>query len=294
VADPIARGTAWFDALLGVGNATAGCMRSCAGGLLAAGLAAAAFGAVPSRDTGLTAEQIVARNAAARGGLDAWRNVRTMVWVGHLESGRDMESPVPFVMQMKRPDKTRFEVALEREKAIRAFDGRQGWKMKPPRRGEAELQPFTEEEVRFAKDAPGMDGPLIDHDAKGVGVELEGADEVEGRRAYRLRVSLPSGTTRHVWVDSATFLEVKYDRESRTGARTGTVSVYYRNYRAIGGLQFPMLIETRSADGRAAQKMVIDRVLLNPLLPDSEFAWPERPAGAPGPATSGARAQELR
>ena len=48
--------------------------------------------AVAAAEQGLTASQIVEKNVAARGGLDAWRKIQTMVWVGHIESAH---APVP-------------------------------------------------------------------------------------------------------------------------------------------------------------------------------------------------------
>jgi hypothetical protein len=253
---------------------------------IAAVTAGGDIAAVPKLSVG----QIVEKNVAARGGLEAWRKVQTMVWLGHLQSSTSAESAAPFVMQMKRPDKMRFEVTVNGEKSVRAFDGRQGWKVRPARSGKAPAAPFSDEEVRFAKDAPGMDGPLIDHEAKGIGVELEGTDTVEGREAYRLAVKLPSGATRHLWIDAKTFLEIKYDRESRGGRGTGTISVFYRDYRPISGLQIPMATETMGADGRFGDRMVIDRVLLNPPLDESQFATPGgriRQSAQPAQPTTG-------
>jgi len=222
----------------------------------------------------LDLRQILEKNLTARGGLDTWRKVRTMVWLGHLKSGSSAES-VPFVLQMKRPDKMRFEVTIDNEKSIRAFDGKEGWKVRPPHGGKPELRLLTPEEVRFARDAPGIDGPLIDHEAKGIAVELDGADEADGHKAYRLTAKLRSGAIRHVWIDATSFLEIRYDRETRGAAgEPGVVLVSYRDYRSIDGLQIPMTIETGSSNGRPGERMVIDHVLLNPPLPENEFSSP--------------------
>ncbi len=51
------------------------------------------------------------------------------------------------------------------------------------------------------------------------------------------------------------------------------MTVSYRSYRAIDGLQIPMTIETGSP-GRGVEKMVIDNVTLNPLLSNARFARP--------------------
>jgi hypothetical protein len=58
-----------------------------------------------------TAAEVIDRNVAARGGLDAWRKVNTMMWLGHLERGGRTDGPhIPFVMQLQRPNRTRFEI----------------------------------------------------------------------------------------------------------------------------------------------------------------------------------------
>jgi hypothetical protein len=263
-------------------------MRRIAALLLAAGAWTAAMAAESGVAPAPSASRIAEENVAARGGLEAWRKVQTMVWIGHIESGSAPDSLVTFVMQMKRPDKMRFEVTADNEKSIRAFDGSEGWKVRPPHGGKPGLLPFSPEEVHFAHDSPGIDGPLIDHEIKGIGIELEGTDQIEGRKAYRLAVRLPTGSTRRVWIDTETHLEVKYDRESHDAAgQVRTVSVFYRNYKTVEGLKIPMAIETGTGSGSGIERLVLDRVLLNPPLDDAQFGKP-RSAALPGlpPATA--------
>src|SRR5262249_40141447 len=114
--------------------------------------------------------------------------------------------------------------------------------------------------------------------AKGIKVALDGAEAIEGRRAYRLNITLPSGTTRRLWVDAQTFLEIKYDRQddARPG-QAGTV-LYYHDYRAIGPVRMPMKIEAQRQPGRRPiETMSIDEVTLNPELSDAHFERPEPP-----------------
>jgi len=226
----------------------------------------------------LSAAQIVEKNVAARGGLEAWRKIQTMVWVGHIESANAPAPNLPFVLELKRPDKARFEIKAQNQVTAHIYDGTHGWKLRPSRSGQPELQPYTPAELSFAKNGPGLDGPLMDYQAKGVAVTLDGIDEVEGHKAYRLSVKLASGVSHHVWIDAHNFLDIKYDRESRnTLGLSGTLSVYYRNYRTIEGLQIPHLIESGAGTGKATDKMVIDRILLNLPLEDLVFAKPGMP-----------------
>ena len=52
-------------------------------------------------------------------------------------------------------------------------------------------------------------GPLIDHAAKVTTVELLGAEPVEGKNAYKLRLTLKSGDQHSLWIDAATIEAAK-------------------------------------------------------------------------------------
>jgi hypothetical protein len=245
-----------------------------------AALAAAAVASAMATDRGappvreFTAEQIVEKNVAARGGLEAWRKIDTMVWVGHMESAH---APVPsmlFVMQQKRPNRTRFEINALGDRTVRVFDGQRGWKLRPDQQGKPQVKPFSFEEVTFAHAAQVIDGPLIDYLAKGNTVTLEALDEIEGRKAYRLGVRLATGETDQIWIDAQTFLDVRYDRPFEGGPGRNKVSVFYRDYKTVEGLQVPSVIETGAGLGARPDKMVIERIMLNAPVDDGAFARP--------------------
>lgn len=223
----------------------------------------------------LSAEQIVARNAAARGGLEAWRKVQTMLWTGHIESVHATVPSMLFILTQQRPNSVRFEINALGDKTVRVFDGSQGWKLRPGH-GRPQVQPYSSEELQFAQEGPGIDGVLIDSAAKGSSVEVQGVDEIDKRDAYHLVVHTASGETQHVWVDAKTFLEIRYDRPARAagGGASRTVSVVYRDYKATEGLQIPSLIETGVGSGNTPDRMVIEKVLLNPPLDALTFSEP--------------------
>ena len=247
-----------------------------AGSLAVSSLPVTALAAGSGTVPGLDLAKILEASAAARGGLEAWRKVRTMVWTGYVERADGSGPRMPFMFQQKRPNLTRFELAADRDTSVRVFDGRQGWKLRPSASGKPEPQPYSEAEVRAARDALVIDGPVLDAAAKGVHLALDGVDEVEGRKAYRLSAKLPSGTMQRVWIDAETFLELKYDRPARDAAgRPSTVLVYLRNYQTYEGLQIPFTIETGTpGGGPIADRLVIDRIAINANLPDGTFARP--------------------
>src|SRR5512138_2752744 len=156
----------------------------------------------------LSAAQIVERNVAARGGLKAWRDVSTLILSGKMEAGGTKNTDLPFVMEMKRPHKSRLQIRFQGQTAIQVYDGEQGWKVRPFL-GRNEVESFTPEEARLAANWAELDGMLIDAASKGTKVALEGTENVEGHPSYRLKLTLKDGTVRHVWIDASTFLEQK-------------------------------------------------------------------------------------
>jgi hypothetical protein len=225
----------------------------------------------PADSPALSAAQIVEKNVTARGGLTSWRGIQGMVWSGEIETPDG--SAVPFVLAMKRPNKTRFEIHKEGQVQLRAFDGEVGWKLRPAGNGSPKLQDYTPEEVAFEREGQGFDGPLIDYGAKGNDIRYAGVETVDGRRAYRLNVKLPSGGLLSYWLDAETFLDVKYERASRDSrGRAAVVSVYYRNYQSVNGLQFPSVLETKA--GAQGTKLRIEKFLVNPPLDDRQFSKP--------------------
>jgi hypothetical protein len=113
-----------------------------------------------------------------------------------------------------------------------------------------------------------------------VSADLDGIDTVDGRKAYRLSVKLPAGAERKVWIDAQTNLDIRYDRPATNPLKPGApVSVYYRNYEAADGVQVARSIETGVGSGGAdaGDKLVIDRVVVNPKLDDGTFAPPATP-----------------
>jgi hypothetical protein len=217
----------------------------------------------------LTAEEIVARNVAARGGLEAWRAVHAIRMSGLMDVGQGLQ--VPYTLHLQRPRKMRLDFLFDGEMVAQAYDGSVGWK-RPPHRGRYEL--MTPEELEAAAGQAELDGPLIDYEAKGHEVELVGREKVEGRDAFELTVTLSTGAARHLYLDAETFLEVKVDGHRTLRGQDRRMETFFRDYRRVGGLLVPHVVETRVEGVPTSQKIVIDGVELNPDLADRLFSPP--------------------
>lgn len=248
----------------------------------------------PAPEGLLTAPQLVERNAAARGGWQAWHQVQSMVWTGYAVGSADPLRKLPFLLEQQRPQSTRFEMVSEGQMAVRVSSATDGWKMRATASGKPELLPLGPDELRFAQGAPVIDGPLMDFFHRGATITLAGRDMVEGRSAYVLNIQLPQADVSHqVWLDAETFLELRLDRSFRNSAgHTSVSSVAFRQYQAFEGLQIPVVVETGAATDKAFNRLVIERVALNPALDADTFVRPTLPltrrAGAVTVDTRGA------
>lgn len=223
----------------------------------------------------LTVTQIVDRNVAARGGLQAWRAVSSVTFTGEMDAGGKKDMKLPFVFTLKRPHKSRLELRVEDQIAVQTWDGAQGWKLRPFL-GRTEAEPFTAAEARSAATDDELDGPLVDYARKGSRVELVGMDKVEGRSAYKLKITKTIGEPRYLWVDASTFLEAKIDGDPRKlDGKPHKVVVYYRDFKSENGLNVPHTLETVVDGVKGSHKMTIQTVSVNPPVDDSRFAKPQ-------------------
>ena len=222
----------------------------------------------------MTAAQVVDRNVSARGGQQAWKAVHTLSYTGKLDAGGKGNVQLPFELDMMRVRKTRMELQFNGQTAVQVYDGTNGWKLRPflNRR---DVEPFTPTELKAASMQADLDGPLFDYAAKGTKVELAGTEPVEGRDAYKLKLTLKNGQVQHVWVDAQTFLDVKTEgTPRRLDGKMHPVATYFRDFRTVNGLLIPFLNETAVVGVKKTEKIVIEKVVVNPKLEESRFSKP--------------------
>jgi hypothetical protein len=254
----------------------AGCVLSLAAATATTFTASTAYAAPAA----LSAEQIVDRNIAARGGLAAWRAVKTMTITGELDAGGKPNHALPFVLKEKRSRKTRLEVVFKDQTSLQIYDGTQGWKVRPFL-NRNEVETYTPAEAKSAAAEQDLDGPLVDYAAKGTQIALMGTDPVDGHPAYKLRLTLKNGEKRNLWIDAGSFLELKMDGEPRKlDGKLHNVAVYFRDYKTEHGLTMPRVQETAVDGVKETYKMTISRVAVGEPMDDSLFQKPQLAAAA--------------
>jgi hypothetical protein len=174
----------------------------------------------------------------------------------------------------------RLDMTVQGSVGTQAFDGTTGWVLMPFA-GVSEPDIMPPEVVAEARAQADFDGPLVDYAAKGHRVELVGSEPVDGKDAFKLKVTLKSGGIRHIYLDAQTYLEVKSEGTRQIGAGVTVESdARASDYRKVDGLMVPFALETGVRDSPQRQKMTVAKVELNVPIDDGRFRPPAKKSGA--------------
>lgn len=235
---------------------------------VASGSDAFAAPAAPAGASTLTAEEIVAKYVAARGGLKKIRSVQSLRESGRMTTGANREAVV--VRELKRPFKSRIEMTSQGTTAVVASDGTKAWRMSPFE-GDTAPVVLPAEAVQEAIEQADIEGPLVDWKAKGHRIDLAGRETVGTHDAYKIKMTLKSGATRYEYIDAKTFNRVRADSTRTLKGVPTRVTMSFGDFKKTAGLSFPRLV-TVDIEGRPqTMRVVVEKVEINPALADGRF-----------------------
>lgn len=238
-------------------------------------LVAAACLALPA--AAQTVDEIIAKNIQAHGGEAKLRAVKTLRVTGKLEAG---PMQVPVTIAFERPDMVRMEFTAQGMTGIQAYDGKTGWSVMPFQ-GKKDPEPMAADDLKDLQNQADLDGPLMDYKAKGNTVEYLGKEKIEGSDAYKLKVTRKNGTVETTYIDADTGLEVKTISKTMIRGNEAEVVTTFSDFREVEGMTFPFSSETSAVGSPQTQKIIVEKVEINPSLNDSQFHMPAAPLAEP-------------
>jgi len=223
-----------------------------------------------------TAEELVAKNLAAKGGVQALKSITSLRMIGKLQQGTFV---IPTEQDAKTPDLLRNTVTLQGLTAVQAYDGSVGWQIRPFG-GRRDPEMMGEDELKDFAEQADFYGPLVDYQQKGNTVEYLGKYTLDGDDTYRLKVTLKNGDVSYYYLDPDTFIEVRTEKQVFVrGAVNETVSDL-GSYKKVAGVYFPFSIDSwPKSDPTQKQQVTYDKIEANVALNDSLFKMPVAPAG---------------
>lgn len=219
------------------------------------------------------AEDLVAKNVAAKGGLDKLHAIHTLRLSGRMRIQGDTIE-LGYVALIKQPGSIRYEASLQGLTVVQAYDGAQAWQINPFQ-GRKDPEKLSADDAKgLAEDALDFAGPLVDYKAKGYGLEYIGRQDIDGTDAYELRVTRANGDLTTVYLDPDYFLEIRaVNRRIEHGVPVETV-IDYGDYEAVDGVFLPFSQVSGLKGSSERQKVQFEKGEANVETAGGLFGFP--------------------
>jgi hypothetical protein len=215
-------------------------------------------------------DEIVARNLAARGGVEKLLAVHSQRLTGAISFGPGNGGP--FQVEMKRPGKMRETLTLGGKTIIRTTNGTAGWIVN----GDADPAPLSSAILKNMAGGADFDGPLMDYRAKGNRIELAGKEAIGGKNTYKLIVTMNDGQVRSDFIDCESYLEIKWEGKLTFDGKESSVESFFRDYRKVDGIAYAFAIDSDTVGVPGKQELRFEKIEVNPREDDARFEKPAR------------------
>ena len=217
-----------------------------------------------------TADELVARNLAARGGAEKLRSIQTMTMSGSISFG-DASSPLS--VKVRRPSQIREDFKIDGSDMTRIYDSASGWEVhgeKVRQLEGGELDNIREEGENA------IEGPLLDYAKKGSRIEALGKADVNGKAVYKVKITTNLGTSITQFLDASNYLEIHEEIERSANGKLMIIVEDVSDYREVSGVKFAHRFVSGSKENPTASTLQIDRMQLNVLIDAGVFAAPRK------------------
>jgi hypothetical protein len=218
-----------------------------------------------------TADELIAKNIQARGGMDKLKAVKSYRYTAKLELGGGFTARAS--QENLRPNLVRETFAIQGMTAVQAYDGSAGWQIQPFQ-GHKDPELMGEDDLRDMQLDSDFDGALVDYKEKGNTVEFLGHDIVDGDDALRLKVTLKNGDLIYYYLDPDTFLEIRKEIQQNIRGAVRERIVDLGSYKPVNGVMFPFSIAVGSKANPGAQTFTLEKMEANVEIPSTDFALP--------------------
>jgi hypothetical protein len=220
----------------------------------------------------MTADELVAKNVAARGGMDSIAAIKSLRLEGKLHlagPGIDIEA----VQTYQRPGSFRFEGTLQGMTMVQAFDGKEAWRISPFQ-GRKDPERTSADDAKELSEQADFEGPWINAAAKGNKLEYLGTEDVDGTQAHKLKVNLGNGDIVYVWFDPDAFLKIRTLEQRTVRGVEQRQENDYSDYEKVNGTWIAFATSSGGVGDTQKNTFTVDKAEANVPVEASFFAFP--------------------
>ena len=223
-----------------------------------------------------SADEVIAKNIQARGGMEKLKAVRSLRTTSKLTQG---SFRAELRQQNKRTDKVREEFIIQGLAQVQAYDGKTGWQISPFG-GRKDPELLSQDDLKSLAVDADMDGPLVEYKEKGHKAELVGHDSMEGTDCFKIKLSMKNGDVRYYYLDADSYLELKVEIQTTIRGALQESELYFGDYEQVNGIYYPFTVEQAQKGSSSRTQISVEKIEQNVALEDAVFSMP----GAKAPA----------
>ena len=218
-------------------------------------------------------DDVIKKYLDAVGGVEAWKKVENMKQSGSLTMVTQGGLNIKFNTMAARPNMTRQEGEFQGMKFIESFDGTTAWTVNPFAGQKDPTKKSKDETDEASKEA--FEDEFIDYAAKGHQVELMGTEEIDGTKAFKVKLTRKSADERIYFFDATSYLPIMLRTVAQSGAAKGAITeTYMSDYKKVGDVMIPHSIEQKMK-GETQIIIKADVIELNTkMAPKETFGFP--------------------
>lgn len=216
----------------------------------------------------------VLQNYYEANATDKVLEIKSMVMKG---KSIQMGMETPFTQTLKRPGKMYLEVPIQGMMMKQGFDGEKAW-MIAPWTGSTDPIELSGLQLKSMKLQSDFEGQLYNWEQKGYKAELEGTEEIDGIKTYKVKLTDTDGDIYVNYLDSESWIVLKTKSTIHNQGATIEAETNFSNYKMVDDIPMPFSIESKM-DGQTVSSIMVEEIILNTEVDDKIFAMPPKGAG---------------
>jgi hypothetical protein len=220
----------------------------------------------------MTADELVNKNVAARGGMDSLQAIKSLRLSGKMIVG-GFGAEIDAVQIYKRPGAYRFEGTLQGMTMVQSYDGKEAWRISPFQ-GRKDPERTSADDAKELAEQADFDGSWVNAGAKGNKLDYLSTEDVDGTEAHKLKVTLANGDVEYVYFDPDAFLVIRTLKQRTVRGVELREETDYSDYEKVNGTFVAFSTSSGNAGDTQRTKFTVDKADANASVDDATFAFP--------------------
>jgi len=218
-----------------------------------------------------TVDDIIQKYATNMGGLEAFNNIKTAKLTATFSAqGTDL----PMIIQVINYKAARTDLDAMGSKVIRVYNNGKAWQQNPLA-GISTPVEVTGTQLSDFKQQSMIAPALMDYKARGHKVELQGQQDVEGIKTWKIKLTdKDDGRITYYYISASDYTMIKSEIEREIQGQKVSTETWFSDLKDFNGAKF-FMTRSQKINGETFQTTTIKNIELNVPIDEKIFDMPK-------------------